>query len=68
MKETSVFINEEQLISIAIDKLIETLGPVETNRFITLPRNKRVDSVERHQRWQASLGKDEFFEKIFSHE
>ena len=53
--KTSIFIPEEQLISKA----------VETSRFLTLPQHKRIDSVERHQRWQTTLEKDDFFAKVF---
>ena len=64
--KTSIFMDEEQLIAIAIDALIERLGPVETNRFLTLPRKKRMESVKRHQLWQSQLKKDEFFDKVFN--
>lgn len=56
---------EEQLIAMAIDLLMEKLGPVETSRFLSLPREKRIDSVKRHRLWQSRLAKDEFFTKIF---
>ena len=48
-----------------IDALMEALGPVETVRFLTLPRQKRLDSVARHRRWQSSLDKDAFFRQVF---
>jgi len=64
--KTSTFMNEEQLIATAIDVLIEKLGPVEANRFLTLPKKKRLESVKRHQLWQSQLKKDDFFDKIFS--
>ena len=63
--KTSIFIPEEQLISKAVDVLIQTLGPVEASRFLTLPQHKRIDSVERHQRWQTTLEKDDFFSYVF---
>jgi len=56
---------EEQLIAMAIDLLMEKLGPVETSRFLSLPREKRIDSVKRHRLWQSRLAKDELFTKIF---
>jgi hypothetical protein len=64
--KTSTFMNEDQLIATAIDVLIEKLGPVETNRFLTLPQKKRMESVKRHELWQSQLKKDEFFDKVFS--
>ena len=48
------------------DVLIEKLGPVEANRFLTLPKKKRLESVKRHQLWQSQLKKDDFFDKIFN--
>jgi hypothetical protein len=63
--KTSTFINEEQLINKAIDALVSKLGPVETNRFLSLLKKKRVDSVKRHHQWQAKLNKKQFMEAIF---
>jgi hypothetical protein len=63
--KASTFINEEQLISRAIDALISKLGPVETNRFLSLVKKKKVESVKRHHQWQAKLNKEQFFETIF---
>ena len=61
----SVFMSEEQLVSEAIDTLMNRLGAVETNRFLSLPREKRMESVKRHQLWQSRLEKDQFFGSIF---
>ena len=63
--KTSTFIPEDQLISRASDVLIERLGPVETSRFLTLPRQQRLESVKRHHQWQTTLQKDEFFDTVF---
>ena len=63
--KASTFINEEQLISSAINALINKLGPVETNRFLSLMKKKRVESVKRHHQWQAKLNKEHFFKAIF---
>jgi len=63
--KASTFINEEQLISKAVDALIRKLGPVETNRFLSLMKKKRVESLKRHHQWQAKLNKEQFFEAIF---
>ena len=59
------FLSEDQLIARAVNLLMERLGPVETSRFLSLPREKRIDSVKRHRLWQSRLAKDEFFTKIF---
>jgi hypothetical protein len=63
--KTSTFISEEQLVSSAIDTLIKKLGPVETNRFLSLMKSNRVDSVRRHQLWQKKLDKEAFFTAAF---
>ena len=36
---------------------MEKLGPVETNRFLSLPAKKRIESVKRHRSWQSKLDK-----------
>ncbi len=61
----SQYINEDQLIKKAIDILMDKLGPVETNRFLSLPVKKRIESVKRHRLWQSRLDKDLFFEEVF---
>ncbi len=59
------YLEEEEMIQQAVDTLLDTLGPIETARFLTLPRRQRLDSVTRHRRWQESLDKDRFFEQVF---
>ncbi len=61
----SVFKDEEQLVSQAVDALIDRLGPVEANRFLSLPRAKRMESVKRHRQWQKTLDQDEFLDRVF---
>jgi hypothetical protein len=63
--KASTYISEEQLIDKAIDVLINQLGPVETNRFLSLMKKRRVETVKRHQKWQAKLKKDQFFNAVF---
>ena len=63
--KASIFTDEEQLITKAVDVLIRELGPVEASRFLTLPKKKRMESVKRHRQWQAQLHKDEFFDRVF---
>ena len=58
------FIREDQLIQQAIDTLMEKLGPVETNRFLSLPAEKRMESVKRHRKWQSKLDKESFFDEV----
>jgi len=41
------------------------LGLVETLRFLALSTLGRVESVERHRVWQATLDRDAFFDQVF---
>ena len=63
--KASVFIDEEQLVAKAVEVLIKELGPVEASRFLSLPKEKRLESVKRHRQWQSQLNKDEFFDNVF---
>jgi len=63
--KASVFTDEEQLITKAVDVLIKELGPVEASRFLTLPKKRRTESVKRHRQWQAQLQQEEFFTRVF---
>ena len=60
------FLSEDQLIARAVNLLMERLGPVETSRFLSLPKAKRIESVRRHRLWQAGLAKEEFFDQVFN--
>ena len=57
---------EEQLIRQATDALINNLGITEATRFLTINRQSRLESVERHRLWQNGLDKDEFFTEVFA--
>ena len=59
------YLSEEELIERGLEALMAALGPVEAIRFLTLPRPRRLESVERHQQWQASLNQDQFFDEVF---
>ena len=61
----SQFLSEETLVQRAIEVLLETLGPVETSRFLSLPVKKRTESVKRDREWQARLEKEQFFKEVF---
>ena len=61
----SIFTDEEQLITKAIEALMKELGPVEASRFLSLPKKKRMESVKRHRQWQAQLQEEEFFDRVF---
>ncbi len=61
----SQFLSEETLVRRAIEVLLESLGPVETIRFLSLPLKKRTESVKRHREWQSRLEKEQFFKEVF---
>jgi|KBSSwiStaDraftv2_1062776.scaffolds.fasta_scaffold2957092_2 hypothetical protein len=58
-------VGEEELITRAIDALVKALGPIETARFLRLPRARRMDSVKRHRLLAASLSKEELYKELF---
>ena len=57
--------DEDTLIRKSIEVLMEKIGPVETIRFINIPRKKRLESVRRHREWQKMLDKEKFFDEVF---
>lgn len=63
--KTNKYINEEELFNITIKLLNEKLGPLETNRFLSLTNKKRMESVKRHRLWQSKLNKEKLFKEIF---
>jgi len=52
---THIYLPEDEMIQRAMKALIIALGPVEAMRFLTLPRQRRLDSVQRHQQWQDNI-------------
>ena len=48
-----------------IEILFRELGNVDAIRFLSIPREKRVESVKRHKDWQQTLNKNAFFDEIF---
>ena len=59
-------LDEEAMVKRAIDVLMKELGPIETVRFITVPKKKRMESVKRHREWQKLLDKDKLFDEVFA--
>lgn len=59
------YIKEDELYKKGISLLLEKLGPIETNRFLSLSKGKRVESVKRHREWQGHLNKKKFIKEIF---
>ena len=64
-QKSQKYMDEEAVIEKAVKVLMEELGPVETIRFINLPKRKRLESVRRHREWQKTLNKDGFFDQVF---
>ncbi len=60
------YLPEDQLIQKALEALVNALGPMEATRFLSLPPQKRLESVARHQEWQNSLKRELFFEQVFA--
>lgn len=63
--KTVKYMDEELVIKKAINVLIKELGPIETIRFISMPKKKRIESVKRHREWQKLLNKAKFFDEVF---
>lgn len=59
-------LTEEQIIQQATEALVSKLGMVETLRFLALTTPGRVESVERHRTWQATMDRDAFLDEAFS--
>lgn len=66
--DTVRYLTEDQLVQKALTALMDSLGPVETTRFLALAREERVESVLRHQRWQESLERKSFLDEVFGPE
>jgi len=65
---TETVMAEEQLIRQATDVLIDHFGIMEATRFLTIKRENRLESVERHRLWQSALDKGAFFNDVFNNE
>jgi hypothetical protein len=60
------YTDEDTLVKKAVEVLLRELGPVDTMRFVAMPRTKRLESVKRHREWQKTLKKDQFFDEVFT--
>lgn len=58
--------NEEQLIEKAVQVLMREFGSVEASRFLSIPQQRREESLKQHQTWQDGLDKEKFFNEVFS--
>ena len=59
------YLSEDELIRQALEALMKALGPIETTRFLTRPHSRRIESVQRHRQWQATLDQQTFFNQVF---
>ncbi|MBE7443748.1 MAG: hypothetical protein HS132_00125 [Planctomycetia bacterium] len=66
--KSAKYLDEEIVIKRGLEALVKELGPIEAMRFINIPKEKRLESVKRHRKWQRLLDKDKFFDEIFKHE
>lgn len=62
---TSNYLPEEKMIKKGLEALMKALGPIETARFLNLPRGRYKDYVEWHREWQASLDAKRLFDDVF---
>jgi len=60
MKLTKI-VPDNDLVKKGIEILFRELGNVDAIRFLTIPREKRVESVKRHRDWQQTLDEDRFW-------
>ncbi|WP_291322552.1 hypothetical protein [Desulfonatronospira sp.] len=58
-------IPDRELIIKGTEVLYKELGYVDTIRFLSMPRDQRVESVERHRKWQESLDMKAFYDEAF---
>ena len=59
------YMEDEVVIKRGVEALLRELGPVEATRFLSLAKEKRIESVKRHREWQKHLDKNTFFDEVF---
>lgn len=59
------YMDEEIVIKKGVELLIKGLGPMEAIRFMSISKERKIDSVKRHRVWQKHLDKDRFFNEVF---
>lgn len=62
---THTYLPEEVVVRRGLQALMEALGPVETARFLSLPRARFADYVQWRRQWQDSLDPEQFFDEVF---
>ena len=58
-------INDKELMEKGAKILFKELGYTDAIRFLSIPRDIREESVQRHRKWQKGLDKDVFFDQVF---
>lgn len=57
--------DEKVLLEKGTKILFKELGYTDALRFLSIPRDVREESVQRHRKWQDGLEKDTFFDEVF---
>ena len=55
---------DKDLIDKVTELLFKELGYTDAVRFLSLPKEQRLDSVKRHRNWQESLDKETFLNDV----
>lgn len=58
-------IKDKDLIEKGTKILFKELGYTDAIRFLSIPRDIREESVQRHRKWQEALDKNAFFDEVF---
>jgi hypothetical protein len=64
MKATKM-VPDNVLLDKGIEILFRELGNVDAIRFLSMPREKRLESVKRHRKWQQTLDNETFLDDLF---
>jgi hypothetical protein len=59
------YMDDELVMKKGVELLINGLGPLETLRFLSFPREKRIETIKRHRDWQKNLDQKQFFDDLF---
>ena len=60
------YMDDELVMKKGVELLINGLGPLEALRFLSFPREKRVETIKRHRAWQKNLDQKQFFDDLFA--
>ncbi len=56
---------DKELIRKVTEILFKELGYTNAIRFLSLPKEEKLESVKRHRNWQDSLDKEKFYDDVF---